>query len=64
MRMGAEDFSFYTLQSKGCFFRIGTSRNNEEFLAPVHNAHFDVDEDALKTGAGVMSYIALNMIKE
>jgi hippurate hydrolase len=64
MRMGAEDFSFYTLQSKGCFFRIGTSRNNKEFLAPVHNAHFDVDEDALKTGAGVMSYIALNMMSE
>ena len=63
MRMGAEDFSFYTLHAKGCFFRIGTNRNNEEFLAPVHNAHFNIDEDALKTGAGVMSYIALNMMK-
>jgi amidohydrolase len=63
MRMGAEDFSFYTLHTKGCFFRIGTSRNDEEFTLPVHNAHFNIDEEALKTGAGVMSYIALNMMK-
>lgn len=59
LRMGAEDFSFYTLHTKGCFFRIGTSRNNETYNIPVHSAHFDIDEQALKTGAGLMSYIAL-----
>jgi len=63
MRMGAEDFSFYTLHTKGCFFRIGTNRNNEEFTLPVHNAKFNIDEEALKVGAGTMSYIALNMMK-
>lgn len=63
MRMGAEDFSFYTLHTKGCFFRIGTNRNNEEFTLPVHNAHFNIDEEALKTGVGTMSYIALNIMK-
>jgi amidohydrolase len=63
MRMGAEDFSFYTLHAKGCFFRIGTNKNNEEFTLPVHNARFNIDEEALKTGAGVMSYIALNKMK-
>lgn len=59
MRMGAEDFSFYTLHTKGCFFRIGTSRNNEEYTLPVHNAKFNIDEQAIRTGAGLMSYIAL-----
>lgn len=62
MRMGAEDFSFYTHQAKGCFFRIGTNTNNEQYTLPVHNAHFDIDENALKTGAGLMSYIALQMM--
>jgi hippurate hydrolase len=62
-RMGAEDFSFYTLHTKGCFFRIGTNRDNEAFTLPVHNAHFNIDEEALKTGAGTMSYIALNMME-
>lgn len=63
LRMGAEDFSFYTLHTKGCFFRIGTNRNNEQYTTPVHSPDFDVDEEALKTGAGLMSYIAVNMLK-
>lgn len=64
LRMGAEDFSFYTLHTKGCFFRIGTSRNNEQYTLPVHNARFDIDESALKTGAGLMSYIALRSLQQ
>lgn len=63
LRMAAEDFSFYTHLVPGCFFRIGTNKNNETFTAPVHNAHFDIDEDALKTGMGLMSWIALNALK-
>ncbi|MEI8279139.1 MAG: M20 family metallopeptidase [Bacteroidota bacterium] len=62
MRMAAEDFSFYTLQVPGCFFRIGTNRNNEAFTAPVHNAHFDIDEEALETGTGLMAWCAVNAI--
>jgi hippurate hydrolase len=60
--MAAEDFSFYTHHIPGCFFRIGTSKNNEEHIAPVHNAHFNIDEEALKTGVGLFSWIALNAL--
>lgn len=62
-RMAAEDFSFYTLDMPGCFFRIGTNKNNETFTAPVHNAHFDIDEEALKTGIGLMAWVAVNALK-
>lgn len=64
MRMGAEDFSFYTLHTKGCFFRIGTNLNNEQFKAPVHNPHFDIDESALQVGAGLMSWLAINLLND
>lgn len=64
LRMAAEDFSFYTLQVPGCFFRIGTNRNNEAFTAPVHNARFDIDEEALKTGVGLFCWIAYNAVKQ
>jgi hippurate hydrolase len=64
MRMGAEDFSFYTHHVPGCFFRIGTNKDNEEFLATVHNARFDVNEDALKTGMGMMAWCAVNAVSE
>ncbi len=60
MRMAGEDFSFYTHHVPGCFFRIGTSKGNTEFTAPVHNAHFDIDENALKTGMGMMAWCAVN----
>lgn len=62
IRMAGEDFSFYTHHVPGCFFRIGTNRNNEEFTASVHNAHFNIDEEALKTGVGTMAWIALNAL--
>lgn len=63
LRMAAEDFSFYTHHVPGCFFRIGTNHNNETFTAPVHNAHFDIDEAAMKNGVGLMSWIAINALK-
>lgn len=62
MRMAGEDFSFYTHHIPGCFFRIGTNRNNEEFTAPVHNAKFDIDENALKTGVGLMTWCAIKAL--
>lgn len=60
MRMAAEDFAFYTLHVPGCFFRIGTNKDNKEFLAPVHNARFDINEEAMKTGMGMMAWCAVN----
>ncbi|MCB0700265.1 MAG: amidohydrolase [Chitinophagales bacterium] len=62
IRMTGEDFSFYTLHMPGCFFRLGTNKNDEDFTASVHNAHFNIDEEALKTGVGTMSWIAVNAL--
>ncbi|MBS1587511.1 MAG: amidohydrolase [Bacteroidetes bacterium] len=59
MRMAGEDFSFYTHHVPGCFFRIGTNKDNKEFLAPVHNAHFDINEEALKVGVGMMAWMVM-----
>ena len=64
MRMTGEDFSFYTHHLPGCFFRLGTSRDGKEFTTPVHNAHFDIDESALKTGMGMMALCAFNALKD
>jgi hippurate hydrolase len=63
MRMAAEDFSFYTLHVPGCFFRIGTNKDNKEFLAPVHNARFDINEESMKTGMGMMAWCAVQALQ-
>lgn len=62
MRMAGEDFSFYTHHVPGCFFRIGTNKNNKEFLAPVHNAKFDIDETAMQTGMGLMAWNTIQFL--
>jgi len=59
-RMAGEDFSFYTHHMPGCFFRIGTNTDDKEFLAPVHNAHFNINEESLKVGVGMMAWMAVN----
>lgn len=61
-RMTAEDFSFYTHQTKGCFFRLGTNMNNDTFTQPVHNSGFDINEEALVTGAQTMAYLGIKAL--
>jgi hippurate hydrolase len=63
LRMTADDFAFYSQQIPGCYYRLGTNTNNETKTASVHNAHFDIDENALITGVGLMSYAAFSYLK-
>lgn len=60
IRMGAEDFAYYTHVMPGCFFRLGTGNTSKPgTTSGLHRAEFDVDEDALVIGAGMMAYGAL-----
>ena len=55
IRMGAEDFAYYTHVMPGCFFRLGTGNAAKPGTqSGLHTAAFDVDEDALGIGAGMM----------
>src|SRR5690606_14814845 len=61
IRMGAEDFAYYTQVMPGCFFRLGTGNESKPgTTVGLHRAEFDVDEDALAIGAGLMAYAALS----
>lgn len=57
LRMAAEDFSFYTHQVPGCFFRLGTSHDGK-FEFPVHNAQFDIYQNAIGIGVRMFCEIA------
>jgi len=44
----AEDFGYYTQKTKGAHIKIGTSNRDLPLtLNPLHNPHFDIDENAL-----------------
>jgi hippurate hydrolase len=57
LRMAAEDFSFYTHQVPGCFFRLGTAHNGQ-FEKPVHNARFDIYDEAIGIGVQMFCEVA------
>jgi amidohydrolase len=54
-RMGGEDFAFYSQQMPACFYRLGVQNPNGTGL---HTPTFDINEDALKTGVGLMAWLA------
>jgi len=60
IRMTAEDFAWFAQQYPVCFYRLGTASPDGNFKAGVHNAHFDIDSNALKVGMGLMAYQALS----
>ena len=62
LRMTADDFAFYSQKIPGCYFRIGTNQAGESYTASVHNPHFDIDETAMITGIGLMSWLVLNAL--
>jgi amidohydrolase len=61
--MAAEDFSYYTQVIDGCFYRLGTRNEAKGIVSGVHTPNFDIDEDALEIGAGLMAWIAVNELE-
>jgi amidohydrolase len=59
MRMTSEDFSFYTHEVPGCFYRLGTRNEAKGIVSPVHTPTFDIDEEALATGMALMAWLAI-----
>jgi len=61
--MAAEDFSYYTQEMPGCFYRLGIRNEAKGITAGVHTPNFNIDEDALEVGSGLMAYIALQELQ-
>jgi len=60
MRMTAEDFAFFTQQRPSCFYRLGTGNPAKGINSGIHTSNFDIDEQALQVGAGLMAWLAVN----
>ncbi|RYY96157.1 MAG: amidohydrolase [Chitinophagaceae bacterium] len=55
VRMGAEDFGYYSQVIPGCFYRLGTANKAKGITAGVHTPIFNIDESAIETGIGLMA---------
>jgi len=57
--MASEDFARYGERVPACFFRVGVRNESRGITAGLHTKEFDIDEDALKVGAGLFAWIAV-----
>ena len=59
LRMTAEDFSYYSQEMPGCFYRLGTARPEEQKVSGLHTSTFNLDENAIELGVGLMAAMAI-----
>ena len=60
LRMGAEDFAYYSHLIPACFFRLGAGNKEKGITNMVHTPVFNVDENAIEQGIGMMAWLGIN----
>lgn len=57
--MAAEDFAYYSQVVPACFYRLGTRNESKNIVSNVHTSTFNIDEDAIQNGIGLMAWLAV-----
>ncbi len=60
IRMTAEDFAFFAQKYPSVMYRLGVRRSGQALPLELHTPKFDVDEEAINTGMGLMAWLALS----
>ena len=60
IRMTAEDFSYFANAVPSCFYRLGTGNKKKGIVHGLHTSRFDIDEESLKIGMGMIAYLAIS----
>jgi hippurate hydrolase len=61
LRMGAEDFGYYTKEIPGCFYRLGVMNEAKGITSMVHTPTFNIDESAIEKGMGMMAWLGASI---
>ncbi len=61
--LGSEDFAYYSHVIPASFYRLGTRNEAKGITSYVHTPTFDIDEDALKIGPGLMAWMAVKELE-
>jgi len=64
MRMTSEDFGFFTQKYPCSFFRFGVKGEINANTGGLHSSTFQIDETALETGLGGMTWLAWRFMGE
>lgn len=63
-RMTAEDFAYYLKKVPGCFYRLGVRNEARGLTSNLHTSTFNVDEDSLEIGMGLMAWLTVNELSK
>lgn len=61
LRMGAEDFGYYSQVIPGCFYRLGVMNQEMGITSGVHTPTFNIDERAIEIGMGAMAWLGASV---
>lgn len=61
--LGSEDFAFYSHVVPASFYRLGTRNEAKGITSYVHTPTFNIDEDALAIGPGLMAWMAVKELE-
>jgi len=60
--MAAEDFAYYSQQADACFYLLGIANQQKGITSSLHTPTFNIDEDSLAIGSGLMAYLAVKQL--
>ena len=63
-RMTVEDFAYYAQRIPACFYRLGVANSAKGIDSELHTPTFDVDEESIKIGTGLLTWIALKQLEK
>jgi len=63
LTLGSEDFAYYSQEIPATFYRLGTRNETKGITSYVHTPTFDIDEDALAIGPGLMAWLAIKELE-
>ncbi len=62
IRMTSEDFAFYSQKYPSCLFRLGVGSQPNEPATYLHTSGFVAEESSLKTGIGLLTWLAYSFL--
>jgi amidohydrolase len=60
--MAAEDFAYYSQETTACFYLLGIANQDKGITSSLHTPTFNIDENALAIGSGLMAYLAVKQL--
>ncbi len=60
--MAAEDFAYYSHETDSCFYLLGIANKEKGITSSLHTSTFNIDEDALAIGSGLMAYLCVRQL--